>query len=600
MYIKKTKHVFADGSVKTQITLVESYRPGKGMKSKKRTIKDYGYLENHEDPESFLSGLQQLVEESRSGRKSVNPSFDMNKSIDDLSNLDVNYGPFIIRQIYKQLNIPEFLKIYKRTKTKYDLNEILCHLTTISIIYPESKSVTHLGYDYIHGTDTAFSPDDIRLALDEISDLSVGLQQHLKNEVMKLFDADQSCVYLDYTNTYFRKSLPKDPQEQGMAAKQLRKQSVVRQMYLLDNHGLPFYHDCYFDTASDRSPIQILIENAEKNKMIRGKVTFIADRRFNSARNIDYLCNRGDGYIFSQPVRGKKGARYLKRLFDESLYTTSKDGTYKWQMFDETVSGRNTDGKKTDRRRRVLLYWSAADVENSRNMRKKKIALAAEKQAKASAVMDISGEEIQNSISDFGNNDLKAAAALNESIYREAENSDAMYDGYSCLITSELDYSEKKLCKINNMLKMIEISRGNYSIMLENVKMVYARTDKHIRAYNMINHIATLLIRLIQISMGDNAISPERIRNVLQKCILDYPSAGIVHLHEISGRREFATFFEDGNIYSYSPSNPSDDKIAEDFKRISHAIHLDLKKAYMRQEEFVRAIRNINLSADNA
>ena len=50
MHIKKTPHTFADHSVKTQISIVESYRPGKGMNPRTRTIKDYGYREEQEDP----------------------------------------------------------------------------------------------------------------------------------------------------------------------------------------------------------------------------------------------------------------------------------------------------------------------------------------------------------------------------------------------------------------------------------------------------------------------------------------------------------------------------------------------------------------------
>ena len=55
MHIKKTRHTFSDGTVKTQITLVESYRPGKGMNPRTRTIKDYGYLEDQKDPEKFIN-----------------------------------------------------------------------------------------------------------------------------------------------------------------------------------------------------------------------------------------------------------------------------------------------------------------------------------------------------------------------------------------------------------------------------------------------------------------------------------------------------------------------------------------------------------------
>ena len=74
MHIKKTPHTFADRSVKTQISIVESYRPGKGMNPRTRTIKDYGYLEDQEDPEKFLADLQKIVDEQRKSSQKTLPT----------------------------------------------------------------------------------------------------------------------------------------------------------------------------------------------------------------------------------------------------------------------------------------------------------------------------------------------------------------------------------------------------------------------------------------------------------------------------------------------------------------------------------------------
>ena len=71
MHIKKTPHTFADHSVKTQISIVESYRPGKGMNPRTRTIKDYGYLEDQKDPEKFLADLQKIVDEQRKSSQKI-------------------------------------------------------------------------------------------------------------------------------------------------------------------------------------------------------------------------------------------------------------------------------------------------------------------------------------------------------------------------------------------------------------------------------------------------------------------------------------------------------------------------------------------------
>ena len=51
--IKKDKIKKKDGTVKTYIRVVESYRPGPNMNAKQRTIKSFGYLEDQEDPKAL-------------------------------------------------------------------------------------------------------------------------------------------------------------------------------------------------------------------------------------------------------------------------------------------------------------------------------------------------------------------------------------------------------------------------------------------------------------------------------------------------------------------------------------------------------------------
>lgn len=54
--------------IKTHVRVVEGYRPGKGMPTKQRTIKSFGYLEDQEDPEAFMA----MVEEFNAKYKAEN------------------------------------------------------------------------------------------------------------------------------------------------------------------------------------------------------------------------------------------------------------------------------------------------------------------------------------------------------------------------------------------------------------------------------------------------------------------------------------------------------------------------------------------------
>ncbi|MGC8483526.1 MAG: IS1634 family transposase, partial [Thermodesulfobium sp.] len=48
------------GVLKTHVRVVEGYRPGPGMPTKQRTIKSFGYLEDQEDPEAFMSMVKEF------------------------------------------------------------------------------------------------------------------------------------------------------------------------------------------------------------------------------------------------------------------------------------------------------------------------------------------------------------------------------------------------------------------------------------------------------------------------------------------------------------------------------------------------------------
>lgn len=601
MHIKKTSHTFADGSVKTQISLVESYRPGKGMNPRTRTIKDYGYLEDQKNPEKFLSDLQNSIDEQRKSTQKIPLSIDMNKDINDPTNRDLNYGPYILKQLYDQLNIPKFIKENRNSKAKYDLNAILCYLTGMKIIFPDSKRATYMDIDHIFGMDASFNLQDIYLALDEICKLRIKLQQHLQKEVNKIAKADKSFVYLDITNTYFEKDFPEEGTlKQRGVSKDHKTEPIVQQGLLLDSNGLPLLHECFPGNTSDSLMLQPMVEKIREYHMTEGKIIVVADKGLNSVPNIDYLCNKGDGYVFSQVLKGKKGKRFHKRLFDDSLYTVSADGRYKWQLFEDEFDGHDQKGKKIIRTRKVLLYWSAADAEVARKKREEKVNRALKSLTNNAYTTDHSKDRyLKLEMVDSESGEILQAKDGILSLNQEQIDQDAKFDGYFCIITSELDYTEKKMREVYHMLWMIE-NTFRMEKTDHGMRPVYVRTDDHIRAHFMIGHLASLITRLIQRSMGEKCISPERIQRVFQNCILDTPASGVIHLHEVSQKKEYASFLDDKNILNYTMKETGNDEVFEDFKSLGMVLSFDLRKAYMRHEEFVKMIGRVSLPLQKA
>ena len=179
---------------------------------------------------------------------------------------------------------------------------------------------------------------------------------------------------------------------------------------------------------------------------------------------------------------------------------------------------------------------------------------------------------------------------LDEEKIREEEK----YDGYYSVVTSELKMDDFEMRRVYSGLSRIEDSFKVTKTFFKS-RPVYVWKNEHIRAHFMIGHLAALITRLIQLSMGNHPISPERIQRVLRNCVLDIPASGIVHLHEVSAKKEFYSFVDLFGSTNYSTDETGRDEVSEDFIRLSKALGFSLQKAYMRLEQFNHCLNSVAL-----
>ena len=129
------------GVTKTYIRVVEGYRPGPGMPTKQRTIKSFGYLEDQEDPDTFMA----MVEEFNANLKedvSLRIEVASNALMYTKNNRRLNYGYKFLETVYKRLGIEEFINRYKKAygfKGDYSLADILKFLVLTRILRPDSN-----------------------------------------------------------------------------------------------------------------------------------------------------------------------------------------------------------------------------------------------------------------------------------------------------------------------------------------------------------------------------------------------------------------------------------------------------------------------------
>lgn len=597
MYIRKSKHKHADGSIWTQIQIVEGYRPDKNSSPRQRIIRDCGYLENQKDPEEFLEDLKKEVE-AMNQEKSLPPlTIDKTKKINDISNRDYNYGPYLIDRIYEQLGITKMLDKIRNSKAKYSLDEIFRYLIAMRITWPDSKRGSYMDSKHIYGMKTSFTLPQIYRSLDEICKYREEIQDYLHEWIDQKLPCDKSYVYLDTTNFYFETDYPKSETALGQrgVSKEHRVSPIVQMGCVLNANGFPIAHECFQGNTADSLILKPMIKSVLKRKRLGEKIIVVADKGLNSGANIDYLINSGNGFVFSQIIRGKKGKRYHEALFDENGYTTNEAGTYKWKLFEEEYQGTDSKKNKVIRKRKVLLYWDQKNAERDRNKRKQKV-LRAEKSLQNNVYSaDHSKDKYIKTIAyDKETGEVLEPGKI-ASINQELIDEEAKFDGYSCIITSELDYDEKQIRHVYHNLWEIENSFRIEKTDLD-TRPIFLQTDDHIRAHFVICHIALFIMRLLQWSMGNNSVSPERIQRVLQNCVLDIPAAGLVHLHEVSGKIEYSSYVDDsgGRMYTLKPTGK--DEVTEDFNSLCNAIGFSVDLAYERLEVFTKKRNRIALT----
>lgn len=591
MQLKLTKHVRADGSIRTQVHIVEGYRPAPGAKPKQRILKYYGYLEDQDNPEAFLDGLREEIEESRKIKKQIDIGFVSGRKINDVSNRDLYYAPFLLEILYRKLKLEEFFKKNRKSKAEYDLNSIFKYLVSMRCMSADSKRSTYANLEHVYLAEKGFTLEDVYHALDEICALRFALQEHLNTELQKIIPRDKEYLYLDTTNFYFEKDYATEGTlPQKGVSKEHRTEPIVQYGLVLDSNGFPLISEAYPGNTSDCLILQPLISEVKNRHMTDGRIVVVADKGLNSGKNIDYLCNGGDGFLFSQVLRGKKGKRYADKIFDDSLYTVNASGTYKYQLFKEKYMGKDKDGKNTVRERLVLIYWSKEDAELTKNKREVKVARAKKKMTNnVYAVTHKADEYLKETVVDKETGEIlntTSVLSVDEDKIREEEK----FDGYFCLITSELDYSEQKMREVYHNLWKIEESFRIHKSDLD-TRPIYLHLDKRIRAHLLICHTALVFIRLIQFSIGKPGISAERIIRVFSNCILDIPQNGILHLHAVSEKMAFTSFLDRKGRLAYTTNLTGADEVSQDFDLVCRALGISISSAYVRQEQFNSIIR---------
>ena len=203
--IRLDKHTFKNGVVKTQVRIVDGYRD-EFNKSKQRTVKNYGYLEDQDNPEEFLASLRELDRKRIKDKRITINTISKLPFYEDKSSTSYLFGHRYLESIYDELHLE---KIFNNIDSKcaYNPNEIFKFFVIQRILNPDSKRATYQTVETLFNKKKVFSLDQVYRSLDIFSNVSNNIQKQLNEEIKLLVGRDTSNVYFDSTNYYFQKDL---------------------------------------------------------------------------------------------------------------------------------------------------------------------------------------------------------------------------------------------------------------------------------------------------------------------------------------------------------------------------------------------------------
>ncbi|HFI0077974.1 TPA: IS1634 family transposase [Streptococcus suis] len=507
---------------RTHVYLVEGYR--KDGKVKQRILKKYGLLDELEKDDPAI--LERLKQEAKQGiltdKKTLTVDYDL---LAPMYEPDKSYGWMVLDGLFEELELSHFLKS-RPHKADYDLVQVLKLLVFQRILHPNSKLATYASQGDLFG-DWSVSRNAIYRSLDLLNSLKEDLQLHLHKEVSRRTKREARLVFYDVTNYYFETDIPDNEEvsengtilKEGLRrrgpSKEHRPKPIVQLGLFMDTNGIPISYKLFRGNQTDPVTYLPAVEEVKKQFGIE-RIVVVADKAMNSQNNVSAMEKQGDGWLFSQKHRGKRGAPkdIQEKILEESGWQFNQDITFaKKSYIRERKLGTKKDSPTV--KEKVLLTWSKKYEDRERIRREGALAYA-NKLTDAELFRQTSkkgGKKyLELSYLDKETGEVKPFSPLIR-IDQEQVEFDAQFDGVHVLVTSEIEMSDEAMLASYKELSKIEDCFRVTKMELES-RPVYVWTEEHIQAHFLTCFIALVHLRLLQHQI-DWKMSPERITSAL-------------------------------------------------------------------------------------
>ena len=516
MYLKKNR---VNG--RSHLIIAHGYRDQQTKKVRTKTIKTLGYLDELEkqypDPITHFKQMVAKMNQDAAAEKdlcSVKIDPDCTLSTDMRRN--IGYAP--LSQIYHGLGLHTLLNNRARSMdAAYSLNDIMKTEVFSRILFPGSKKRTYENRGLFFEKNQ-YSLDDVYRSLDFIGRISSDVQIHLHKQIIKKYHRSSELMYYDVTNYYFEIDEEDELRRKGVS-KEHRPDPIVQMGLFIDTNGIPVTYKLFSGNTNDCETLIPFIQNVKRDFGI-AKTIIVADKGLNTHKNIISNILSGDGYVYSQTIRG--GHKELKDyVLDEGGYRrTSEDFKIKSRLYPREVQVTDIKGKKKKVRldEKQIIIYSEKYARKARAERAAAILKAYDlvqnpaKYTRATsygAAKYVTGLECDPNTGEILT--TKSLPVFNEQQLKE----DEKWDGYYAIVTSELDKTDAEIIEIYRGLWKIEesfrVSKSDFKS-----RPVYVTREDHIEAHFLICFIALTILRILQSQLG-NKFSASQIAESLSK-----------------------------------------------------------------------------------
>ena len=519
MYLKQNKK-----GNRIHLVIAHGYRDKETKKVRTKTIESIGYLDDLEkqypDPIAHFKEIVAVMNKKEAESKPpASVTFDRSERLVHGQGNRKNIGYATLSKFYHDLSLHTFFNNRARQwEVEYNVNSIMRLLIFSRILCPGSKQKT-FEQRGIYYEKMDFALHDVYRCLSKVITLKKDLMIHLNNKMKMMYGRSSEIVYYDVTNFYFEIDEQDDMRKKGVS-KEHRPDPIIQMGLLTDSSGIPITFETFPGNTNDCETYTPVFKQVRKDFAL-GRIIIVADKGINTGNNIAHCILSGNGYVFSQTVRGghkelkdyvlnERGYRFLEggfkiksRLYPRLTYVTDIKGNKKQVRLDEKqVAFYSPDYDKRAKAERAIAVAKAQDLINDPSKYKKATSYGAAKYVK-NLIFDEKTGEILTS---------KQKPIFDEAKLMEEEK----YDGYYAIVTSEWKESDDKILDIYRGLWQIEeafrVCKGDLE-----ARPIYLSRLERIDAHLMICFLALVIARLLARFLG-NEFSVGKIAESLEKC----------------------------------------------------------------------------------